>query len=73
MVIPDDEITQMIEKFLRKTYSRKKKKGGPVVVDGVRYKSIKEAMYKTGLSRSTIWRKMKQSAQVDAGGGGGGA
>lgn len=71
MVIPDDEITQMIEEFLRKTYSRKKKKGGPVVVDGVRYKSIKEAMYKTGFSRSTIWRKMKQSAQVDAGGGGG--
>ena len=71
MEIPDDEITRMIEEYLRKTYIREKKKGGPVIVDGVRYGSIKEAMHKTGLSRSTIWRKMKQSAQVEAGGGAG--
>ena len=68
MEIPDDDITRMIEEYLKKTYIRKKKKGGPIIVDGVRYGSIKEAMHKTGLSRSTIWRKVKQSAQVDAGG-----
>ena len=73
MDIPDDEITQMIEEYLKQTYIRNKKKGGPVVVDGIRYKSIKEAMNKTGLSRSTIWRKMNQSAQVDAGSVTGGA
>ena len=73
MDIPNDDITRMIEEYLKKIYIRKKKKGGPVIVDSVRYGSIKEAMHKTGLSRSTIWRKVKQSAQVDAGGGAGGA
>lgn len=68
MAIPDDDITQMIEEYLRETCSKKKKKGGPVVVDGVKYGSISEAMNKTGLSRSTIWRKVKQSVRVEAGG-----
>lgn len=67
--IPEDEITHMIEDYLRKTFIRKKKKGEPVIVDGVRYGSIKVAMHKTGLSRSTIWRKLKQAGEVDAGGG----
>ena len=63
--IPDDEITKMIENYLREKFAKMKKKKSSVVIDGVRYSSISEAMKQTGLSRTTLWRRAKQAAQID--------
>lgn len=67
MDIPNDDITKEIEDYLTSYLTRKKKKGSAVVVDGIRYTSIADAIEKTGLSRTTIWRKVKRAAEVKAG------
>lgn len=67
VTVEDDAIEVMIEDYLRKEFAHRKKKGLGVVVEGVRYSSIDDAVAKTGLSRTTLWRRLKRQLQVGVG------